>query len=209
MTQWNGKRTQIIILILLLCLGPANYFHLQHTEPHDLQNVSLTYAGKCVDVFVEKEYHGSINKVTYFLRMDDGQEFWIDSIYSQQGDFDFAHFCDTAPGSTMTVRYIDVNYSLGSFAKEAVELRSNDEVFLSIDVVERASHRTRVAMWVTYAVVLTAHILVMVIDYLIARRQRKLTAHRQQTKAKRRAWLDAHPEEKGAPPSARRKKDRR
>ena len=41
------------------------------------------------------------------------------------------------------------------------------------------------------------------------REQRKLTAHRQQTKAKRRAWLDAHPEEKGAPPSARRKKDRR
>ena len=33
MTQWNGKRTQIIILILLLCLGPVNYFHLQHTEP--------------------------------------------------------------------------------------------------------------------------------------------------------------------------------
>ena len=109
----------------------------------------------------------------------------------------------------MTVRYIDVNYSLGSFAKEAVELRSNDEVFLSIDVVERASHRTRVAMWVTYAVVLTAHILVMIIDSLIARRQRKLSEHRQQTKAQRREWLDAHPEEKGAPPSARRKKDRR
>jgi len=33
MTQWNGKRTQIIILILLLCLWPVNYFHLQHTEP--------------------------------------------------------------------------------------------------------------------------------------------------------------------------------
>ena len=77
-----------------------------------------------------------------------------------------------------------------------------------MDAVEKTFHRTRVAMWVTYAVVLTAHILVMVIDYLIARRQRKLTAHRQQTKAKRRAWLDAHPEEKGAPPSARRKKGR-
>ena len=64
-------------------------------------------------------------------------------------------------------------------------------------------------MWVTYAVVLTAHILVMIIDSLIARRQRKLSEHRQQTKAKRREWLDAHPEEKGAPPSARRKKDRR
>ena len=34
------------------------------------------------------------------------------------------------------------------------------------------------------------------------------TAHRQQTKAQRREWLDAHPEEKGVPPSARRKKDR-
>ena len=48
----------------------------------------------------------------------------------------------------------------------------------------------------------------MVINYLTARRQRKLTAHRQQTKAKRREWLDTHPEEKGAPPSARRKKNR-
>ena len=40
--------------------------------------------------------------------------------------------------------------------------------------------------------------------HLIRQRRKK-----KQVKAQRREWLDAHPEEKGAPPSARRKKDRR
>ncbi len=64
-------------------------------------------------------------------------------------------------------------------------------------------------MWITYAVALTIWTGGVVLYYSDEWAQRKLTAHRQQTKAKRRAWLDAHPEEKGAPPSARRKKDRR
>ena len=78
-----------------------------------------------------------------------------------------------------------------------------------MDTVARTFRNTQILVWTTYFVVLAIHILAMVINYLTARRQRKLTAHRQQTKAKRREWLDAHPEEKSAPPSARRKKDRR
>lgn len=39
-------------------------------------------------------------------------------------------------------------------------------------------------------------------------RAKKRSYHTQKRKAKRQAWLDAHPEEKGAPPSARRKKGR-
>ena len=208
MTQWKGKRTQIIILILLLCLGPVNYFDLQHTDPSDVQNIALTYTGKCVDIYTDVKYAHRSSRLKFLFQMEDGREFWLDGIFSEQGDFDFSHFCDTVPGTTITVRYIDDNYSLGSFAKKAVEIRNDTEVFLSMNAVEKTSHRTRVAMWVTYAVVLTAHILAMVIDFLIARRQRKLSEHRQQTKAKRREWLDAHPEEKGGPPSAKRKKDR-
>ena len=179
------------------------------TEPCNLQDTALTYTGKCVDAYTDMKCTYKSTSSMYLFQMEDGREFWLDAIFFTQGNFDFSHFRDTVPGTTITVRYIDANYSLGPFAKKAVEIRNDTEVFLSMDAVEKTFHRTRVAMWVTYTVVLTAHILVMVIDYLIARRQRKLTAHRQQTKAKRREWLDTHPEEKGAPPSARRKRGRK
>ena len=78
-----------------------------------------------------------------------------------------------------------------------------------MDTVVQANQTTRRIAWGMYAVALIIHSLIVLIEYSAVRRQRKLTAHRQQTKAKRREWLDAHPEEKGAPPSARRKKDRR
>ena len=78
-----------------------------------------------------------------------------------------------------------------------------------MDAVVQANQTTRCISWEVYAGLLAIYGLVVLIEYSDARRQRKLTAHRQQTKAKRREWLDAHPEEKGAPPSARRKKDRR
>ena len=204
-TKWIN----LIITVFLLCLGPVNYFNLQHTDPRDLQNAALTYTGKCVDAYTDVKYAYKSTRLKYLFRMEDGREFWLDGIYSQQGDFDFSHFCDTVPGSTITVRYIDVNYSLGSFAKEAVEIRSNDEVFLSIDAAERTSHRNRGAMWITYAVALTIWTGGIVLYYSDEWAQRKLSAHRQQTKAQRRAWIEAHPEARGAPPSARRKKDRR
>lgn len=65
MTQWNGKRTQIIILILLLCLGPVNYFNLQHTDPRDLQNAALTYTGKCVDAYTDVKYAYKSTRLKY------------------------------------------------------------------------------------------------------------------------------------------------
>ena len=64
-------------------------------------------------------------------------------------------------------------------------------------------------MDLTYVSVLVLWTGAVFLYYSDERAQRKLTAHRQQTKAKRREWLDAHPEEKGAPPSARRKRGRK
>ena len=78
-----------------------------------------------------------------------------------------------------------------------------------MDVVEQANKKTRMGLWGLYAFFLLVFSWFLLSAIQDERAQRKLTAHRQQTKAKRRAWLDAHPEEKGAPPSARRKKDRR
>ena len=145
----------------------------------------------------------------YILSMEDGRKFWISGFFSAEGDFSYTRFHDEALGGMVSLRYIDVNAGWGSFAKEIVELHNDTETFLAMEAVVQACQTTRRIAWGMYAVLLIFYSLVVLIDYSDARRQRKLSAHRQQTKAKRREWLDAHPEEKGAPPSARRKKDRR
>ena len=124
-------------------------------------------------------------------------------------DIDISHFYDVVPGKVITVRYIDFNYSLGSFAKKAVEIRDENEVFLSLDVSARSSRAARITLWIAYSTIFVVWTVAVILYYSDEWTQQKLNAHRQQTKAKRREWLDAHPEEKGAPPSARRKKDRR
>ena len=78
-----------------------------------------------------------------------------------------------------------------------------------MDAVARACRTSRNIVWTTYAAVLIIWIGSVFLYYSDERAQRKLTVRRQQTKAKRREWLDAHPEEKGAPPSARRKRGRK
>ena len=124
-------------------------------------------------------------------------------------DIDISHFYDVVPGNIITVRYIDFNYGLGSFAKEAVEIRDENEVFLSLDASERDFQKARTAVWITYVSVLVLWTGAVFLYYSDERAQRKLTAHRQQTKAKRREWLDAHPEEKGAPPQRQTQKEPR
>ena len=175
--------------------------------PSDLPSASSTYVGKCVKSDSEIRYAWKSSTRMYVLQMEDGREFWFDSISCQWGDIDISHSYDVVPGKVITVRYIDFNYSLGSFAKKAVEIRDENEVFLSLDVSARSSRAARITLWI--ATIFVVWTVAVILYYSDEWTQQKLNAHRQQTKAKRREWLDAHPEEKGAPPSARRKKDRR
>ena len=196
-TKWIN----LIITVFLLCLGPVNYFNLQHTDPRDLQNAALTYTGKCVDAYTDVKYAYKSTRLKYLFRMEDGREFWLDGIYSQQGDFDFSHFCDTVPGSTITVRYIDVNYSLGSFAKEAVEVQVGDQVFLSMEDVEYTRRYTKGYFWfgfLGWTLLIAGFELWDLWDNRRVIRQRW---QRKRNKARRRAWIETHPEEKGAPPA--------
>ena len=105
----------------------------------------------------------------------------------------------------VTIRYNSRhNMNLGSLAKETVDIRIGDRVFLAMEVVENGYH--------TYHVITNFASFAMLIPFYIELwdyfRAKKRSHHMQERKAKRREWLDAHPEEKGAPPSARRKKDR-
>ena len=199
----------IAITIFLICLGPVIYLHNAHSYPLDISDSAFSYTGRCTDITVEVMYYGRRDRNRYVLSMEDGRRFWIDGFFSEEGDFSYTRFHDEALGGMVSLRYIDVNAGWGSFAKEIVELHNDTETFLAMDTVVQASQTTRRIAWGAYAVALVIHGFIVLIDYSDARRQRKLSEHRQQTKAKRRAWLDAHPEEKGAPPSARRKKDRR
>ena len=106
----------------------------------------------------------------------------------------------------VTIRYNSRhNMNLGSLAKEAVDIRIGDRVFLAMEVVENGYH--------TYHVITNFASFAMLIPFYIELwdyfRAKKRSHHMQERKAKRREWLDAHPEEKGAPPSARRKRGRK
>ena len=199
----------IAIAIFLIGLGLVNYLYLQHVAPLNLQDKSFQYTGKCVNIDREIKEFGKTNRIMYLLSMEDGHEFWVDSIYAEQGKFDVSDFYKTVPDNVITVRYIDFNYSLGSFAKKAVEIQAGSKTLLAMDAVAESFKKTHIVIWIAYAVCLTLFSIPLIFSIQNERAQRKLTAHRQQTKAQRRAWLDAPPEEKGAPPSARRKKDRR
>ena len=195
------KRFFVLVLILLLCLAPANYLYLQHVAPLNLQDKSFQYTGKCVNIDREIKEFGKTNRIMYLLSMEDGREFWVDSIYAEQGKFDVSDFYKAVPDNVITVRYIDFNYSLGSFAKKAVEIQAGSKTLLAIDAVAESFKKTHIVIWIAYVVCLTLFSIPLIFSIQNERAQRKLTAHRQQTKAKRREWLDAHPEEKGAPPA--------
>lgn len=202
------KKLHIASIILLLCLGPVNYLYLQHVAPLDLQDKSFHYTGKCVNIDREIKEFGKTNRIMYLLSMEDGHEFWVDSIYAEQGKFDVSDFYKAVPDNVVTVRYIDFNYGLSSFAKKAVEIQAGSKTLLAMDAVAESFEKTHIVIWIAYVVCLTLFSIPLIFSIQNERAQRKLTAHRQQTKAKRREWLDAHPKEKGAPPSARRKKER-
>ena len=188
-----------------------NYFHNQNVYPLDLSGKASTYTGRCINVETEIVRVARHSNVHYLVQMEDSHEFWIDGAFAGDGNgqLDISYFCNTAPGSILTLSYIDVNFDLGSLAKEVVEIRRDDKVLLSTEAVEKLNQKTQITTWIVYVVIWILFSIPLIFSIQEEYDQRKLTAHRQQTKAKRREWLDAHPEEKGTPPSARRKKDRR
>lgn len=204
------KLFRILMLIVLLCLGIMNYFHNQKVYPLDLNERASTYTGRCINVEAEIVRVARHSNVHYLVQMKDGHEFWIDDAFAGDGDgqLDISYFCNTAPGSILTLSYIDVNFDLGSLAKEVVEIRRDDKVLLSTEAVEKLNQKTQITTWIVYVVIWILFSIPLIFSIQEEYKQRKLSEHRQQTKAQRREWLDAHPEEKGAPPSARRKKNR-
>ena len=121
----------IAIAIFLIGLGLVNYLYLQHVAPLHLQDKSFQYTGKCVNIDREIKEFGKTNRIMYLLSMEDGREFWVDSIYAEQGKFDVSDFYKAVPDNVITVRYIDFNYSLGSFAKKAVEIQADSKTLLA------------------------------------------------------------------------------
>ena len=177
-----------------------------------LQEKASVYTGDCVDTyFYRKEggkYRGTISD--FVIQMDNGQEYWVSDALCDPGVFNTAKFKEAARDATVTIYYVDNHpMSLGSLAKEAVEVQVGDQVFLSMDDVEYTRRHTKGYFW--FAFILCAGICVfpdlwtLWDDRHLIRQRRK----KKRVKAQRRAWIEAHPEEKGAPPSARRKKDRR
>ena len=178
----------------------------------NLRTKASVYEGNCVNTYISERYadrgRGMISD--FVMQMEDGKEFWVSSSLCHPGVFDKSAFREAAKNGPVTIYYVDNHpMSLGSLAKEAVEIRVGGRVFLSMDDVEYTRRHTKGYFW--FAFILCAGICVFpdlwtLWDdrHLIRQRKKK-----KQVKAQRRAWLDAHPEEKGAPPSARRKKDRR
>ncbi len=200
---------RLIPMIVLLILGPLNYIHNQYAYPSNLPEKSSSYTGRCIEIETETIYSGKHSLDFYMLTMEDGRKFWISNVLAMEGDFDFPDFYRRALDHSISLRYIDVNLNATFLAKEVVEVRIGSEILLPIDVAEQNFQKARIVFWGLYIVFFLFFGWLLFSAIQDEREQRKLTAHRQQTKAQRRAWLDAHPEEKGAPPSARRKKDRR
>ena len=140
--------------------------------------------------------------------MEDGRKFWTRP-NDTPDNFSLSHFEETALGKPVTLRYVDKNPNWGSLAKEIVELRTEGEVFFTMEGTAAISRKNSMDVLKICTFFLLIWIILMVLGFSPGREQRKLSAHRRETKAKRREWLDAYPEEKGGPPSARRKKDRR
>ena len=170
------------------------------------------YTGDCVDTyFYRKEggkYQGTVSN--FVIQMDNGQEYWVSDALCDPGVFNTAKFKEAAKDAPVTIYYVDNHpMSLGSQAKEAVEVQVGDQVFLSMEDVEYTRRYTKGYFWFGF---LGWNLLIAgfeLWDLWDNRRVIRQRWQRKRNKARRRAWIEAHPEEKGAPPSARRKKDRR
>ena len=206
------KKSRIAASILLSILGFICIYSTCTYLSTNLRTKASVYEGNCVNTYSSERYadrgRGMISD--FVMQMEDGKEFWVSSSLCNPGFFDKSAFREAAKNAPVTVYYVnDHPMNLGSHAKEAVEIHIGDEVLLSMDDVIYARRITRTYFWAVFSVIAIIYIWVEFSNFMENRHLIRQRRKKKRVKAQRREWLDAHPEEKGAPPSARRKKDRR
>ena len=206
------KKSRIAASILLSILGFICIYSTCTYLSTNLRTKASVYEGNCVNTYISERYadrgRGMISD--FVMQMEDGKEFWVSSSLCHPGVFDKSAFREAAKNGPVTIYYVnDHPMNLGSLAKEAVEIHIGEEVFLSMDDVIHVRRITRTYFWAVFSVVAIIYIWVEFSNFMENRHLIRQRRKKKQVKAQRREWLDAHPEEKGAPPSARRKKDRR
>ena len=206
------KKSRIAASILLSILGFICIYSTCTYLSTNLRTKASVYEGNCVNTYISERYadrgRGMISD--FVMQMEDGKEFWVSSSLCNPGFFDKSAFREAAKNAPVTVYYVnDHPMNLGSHAKEAVEIHIGDEVLLSMDDVIYARRITRTYFWAVFSVIALIYIWVEFSNFMENRHLIRQRRKKKRVKAQRREWLDAHPEEKGAPPSARRKKDRR
>ena len=206
------KKSRIAASILLSILGFICIYSTCTYLSTNLRTKVSVYEGNCVNTYISERYadrgRGMISD--FVMQMEDGKEFWVSSSLCHPGVFDKSAFREAAKNGPVTIYYVnDHPMNLGSLAKEAVEIHIGEEVFLSMDDVIYARRITRTYFWAVFSVIAIIYIWVEFSNFMENRHLIRQRRKKKRVKAQRREWLDAHPEEKGAPPSARRKKDRR
>ena len=204
------KKSRIAVSILLSILGFICIYSTCLST--NLRTKASVYEGNCVNTYISERYadrgRGMISD--FVMQMEDGKEFWVSSSLCHPGVFDKSAFREAAKNGPVTIYYVnDHPMNLGSLAKEAVEIHIGEEVFLSMDDVIHVRRITRIYFWAVFSVVAVTYIWCEFSLLWSDRHILRQRWQRKRNKARRRAWIEAHPEEKGAPPSARRKKDRR
>ena len=205
------KKSRIAASILLSILGFICIYSTCTYLSTNLRTKASVYEGNCVNTYISERYadrgRGMISD--FVMQMEDGKEFWVSSSLCNPGFFDKSAFREAAKNAPVTVYYVnDHPMNLGSHAKEAVEIHIGDEVLLSMDDVIYARRITRTYFWAVFSVIAIIYIWVEFSNFMENRHLIRQRRKKKRVKAQRREWLDAHPEEKGAPPSARRKKNR-
>ena len=206
------KKSRIAASILLSILGFICIYSTCTYLSTNLRTKASVYEGNCVNTYISERYadrgRGMISD--FVMQMEDGKEFWVSSSLCHPGVFDKSAFREAAKNGPVTIYYVnDHPMNLGSLAKEAVEIHIGEEVFLSMDDVIHVRRITRTYFWAVFSVIAIIYVWVEFSNFMENRHLIRQRRKKKQVKAQRREWLDAHPEEKGAPPSARRKKDRR
>ena len=205
------KKSRIAASILLSILGFICIYSTCTYLSTNLRTKASVYEGNCVNTYISERYadrgRGMISD--FVMQMEDGKEFWVSSSLCHPGVFDKSAFREAAKNGPVTIYYVnDHPMNLGSLAKEAVEIHIGEEVFLSMDDVIHVRRITRTYFWAVFSVIAIIYVWVEFSNFMENRHLIRQRRKKKQVKAQRREWLDAHPEEKGAPPSARRKKNR-
>ena len=208
----RGKSANIGIWCIAAILGFICIYSSCTYLSTGLREKASVYTGGCVGTYSYRKEGGKYQDTLFdfVIQMDNGQEYWVSDALCAPGVFNTAEFKEAAKDAPVTIYYVDNHpMSLGSLAKEAVEVQVGDQVFLSMEDVEYTRRYTRRYFWFAFIAWSGFFGGWDLLDLWRDRRVIRQRWQKKRNKTKRRAWLDAHPEEKGAPPSARRKKDRR